>query len=481
MDGVAVLDADGEYVYTNREHAQLYGYEHPSELEGRSWRDLYDDTEVDRFETEIMPQLEATGQWRGEAVGRRRDGGRFDQELTLSRLDDGGLVCIIRDITGRKGRERQLRFLYEATRKLMHTSDEREVARIAVDIAEKVLDHSLTACWLYDPDTDRLVPLATTEAVKRMEDTDDIDGVSELGPDSYEMAVFEEGESVLVEDYRSLSDAPPDVPLRTILMLPIGDHGVLHVGATEVREVSDAERQLLEIFVRQLEAAFDRTRRERQLEERRAELERQNERLETFASTLSHDLRNPLNVAQARTQLALEENDVEMLPAAATALDRIETLIEGVLTLARQGQTVGATDRIDLSEAVSRAARMVDGLDEVTVLGDPTVVADHERLCTLLENLFRNAVEHGGEDVTVTVGRCEDGTDGFYVADDGPGFDDDAGSAFERGYSSTETGTGFGLNIVRSIAEAHGWSVTAGESEVGGARIDVRDVEMGEP
>jgi signal transduction histidine kinase len=73
-------------------------------------------------------------------------------------------------------------------------------------------------------------------------------------------------------------------------------------------------------------------------------------------------------------------------------------------------------------------------------------------------------------DVTVTVG---DFAEGFFVADDGPGIpEQDREVVFERGYSTAD-GTGYGLAIVAELATAHGWSVTATESESGGARIEI--------
>jgi signal transduction histidine kinase len=109
---------------------------------------------------------------------------------------------------------------------------------------------------------------------------------------------------------------------------------------------------------------------------------------------------------------------------------------------------------------------------------DGTVRADGTRLHQLLENLLDNAVTHGGDGVTVTVGET---ADGFYVADDGPGVPDSEREAvFDRGYSTTDGGTGFGLRIVQQVAEAHGWTVSLTESEAGGARFEVTGVEFTE-
>jgi PAS domain S-box-containing protein len=213
-------------------------------------------------------------------------------------------------------------------------------------------------------------------------------------------------------------------------------------------------------------------------------LERQNERLARFSSVVSHDLRNPLHVAKGRLSLAQADNDAtdDHLAAAERALDRMDTLIDDLLTLARDG------DRVTDPTAVELAA-LVDDCWTVDVPhnGDATLAvettgavrADRSRLRQLVGNLLSNAVEHGsgpGDEVVVTVGDLPDG--GFYVADDGPGISpDDREAAFERGHSTAADGTGFGLAIVREIADAHGWQVGVTESATGGARVEVRRVE----
>jgi signal transduction histidine kinase len=217
-------------------------------------------------------------------------------------------------------------------------------------------------------------------------------------------------------------------------------------------------------------------------EQYRTELERQNERLERFASMVSHDLRNPLSVAKGRLELAREARDDEDLAATATALERMETLIENLLTLAREGQPVDGTEPVTLAAVAEESWSLVETDDAtLTVEGDLTFEAGSDRVKRLFENLFRNAVEHGSSDgsVTVEVGPLADG-DGFYVADDGPGIpEEERGEVFEFGYSTEEAGTGFGLAIVKEVAEAHGWTVSATESEAGGARFEVAGAETG--
>lgn len=113
IDGIAILD-DEEYVYMNRAHAAIFDFE-PDELLGESWRRLYGAAERERIEREVFPQLERSGEWRGETEGRRRDGSVVPQDVSLSLLDDGTLVCVNKDITERTAREREL----EQTREFM--------------------------------------------------------------------------------------------------------------------------------------------------------------------------------------------------------------------------------------------------------------------------------------------------------------------------------------------------------------------------
>lgn len=212
------------------------------------------------------------------------------------------------------------------------------------------------------------------------------------------------------------------------------------------------------------------------LKRRERDLERQNERLDAFASVVSHDLKNPLNVAMGRLELARETREGDHIAAVDRALQRMESLIDDLLTLARQGDRATDTQPLALAAVVNDCWRTVETADAtLAVETDRSVLADRGRIQQLFENLLRNAVEHGGADVAVTVGNVEGG---FYVADDGPGIPpDERERVFEAGYSTRTDGTGFGLNIVSDIAEAHGWSVRVTEGEAAGARFEFTDVE----
>ena len=108
-DGMAILDDEGCYIYLNRAHAEIYGFSDPDEIHGRSWRLLYPPEEAERFECDILPVLPGEGHWRGEATGRRRDGSLFPQDVSLTRLDSGGIICVVQDVSQRKAAEDAIR------------------------------------------------------------------------------------------------------------------------------------------------------------------------------------------------------------------------------------------------------------------------------------------------------------------------------------------------------------------------------------
>ena len=213
----------------------------------------------------------------------------------------------------------------------------------------------------------------------------------------------------------------------------------------------------------------DATREQRQ----REELVRQNKRLDEFTSIVSHDLRTPLQNAKTAAGLARAEGEEAHFESLDREHERMERMIDELLTLAKEGESVAETEPVDVSALATEAwepfgcpgdtLEVVD--DEITVPGD------RSRVRRLLENLLRNVDDHCGSPVTVTVGKS---ADGFYVADDGPGLNEtDRENVFEAGYTTATDGTGFGLAIVERIADAHGWDISVSDSQSGGVRFDV--------
>ncbi|MCU4740677.1 ATP-binding protein [Natronoglomus mannanivorans] len=223
--------------------------------------------------------------------------------------------------------------------------------------------------------------------------------------------------------------------------------------------------------------------------EHERESERQRQRLEEFASVVAHDLRNPLNVARGYLDLTRQTDDTAHLADVDDSLERMQRLIDDVLLLARQGNAALTVSPISLQPVLEEAWSHVSTGDATLHLADVEdlrLEADRGRLLQLVENVFRNAVEHGGETaiVTVTVEPLTDDdgrgtTVGFALEDDGPGIDpDDRETVFESGYTTSEEGTGFGLAIVEQIVEAHDWEIDVGEGTNSGARFEIRGVDV---
>ena len=216
---------------------------------------------------------------------------------------------------------------------------------------------------------------------------------------------------------------------------------------------------------------------------RERELERQNERLERFAGIVSHDLRSPMSVATGRIELAKADTESAgangNLDDALDALDRMETIVENTLTLARQGDTVGDLDPISLRTAAERSWRTTEtGDSTLETVSDAEIRADADRMGIIFQNLFSNAARHAGPAVTVRVGAT---AEGFYVEDDGPGIpEDDRTTIFDPGHTTADDGTGFGLAIVNEIVEAHDWQIAVSESDEGGARFEITGVDPAE-
>jgi PAS domain S-box-containing protein len=381
------------------------------------------------------------------------------------------LVSHTETVLDRLQREAALTALHDAATRLESATSETDVYDIVVETAEDILEFDLVAVDVEEDGA--LVQRAWTLG-------GDAEGYYEVTPldeDTFATRAFKRQETLLVDDLRGYDITPADPQYRSALTVPIGDVGTFQAVSGDVGAFDETDRELAGLLVDHAREALQRLEQERSLREQRDRLRRENERLDQFASIVSHDLRNPLTVANGQLELARTERDSEHLDEVATSLERMGTIIEDVLAMARGGQAVEESelDPIDLADVARKCWVTVETADaDLEVTTDATVRADRDRLKRVLENLCRNAIEHGGRGVTVTIGGRDDG---FYVADDGTGIPpEDRDSVFEFGYTTTDDGTGFGLAIVKEIVAAHGWSIDVIESAGGGARFEIGGV-----
>jgi diguanylate cyclase (GGDEF)-like protein/PAS domain S-box-containing protein len=109
MDGIAIYNEAGEYVFVNQAYAAINGYAAPEEVMGKTYLQAYDEHELARIDQVCLPALKKNGRWRGELIAKRKNGSTYVQEASVTTLEDGGRVCIISDITWRKRSEERLR------------------------------------------------------------------------------------------------------------------------------------------------------------------------------------------------------------------------------------------------------------------------------------------------------------------------------------------------------------------------------------
>jgi PAS domain S-box-containing protein len=397
-------------------------------------------------------------------------------------IEDGEAIFegFITDVTALKKSERQLaqysdtlEGLQRTTQQLLEATTPTAAAEIVIDGIESAFRFDTAGIWLATDD--KLEPVAQTERGQTLIGEPPTYSPAEQ---SLSWAAFVEGTTRRIESMADQPDrANPETPINSELIVPLGEYALLNIGSTEPEAFSEADAERVQLWADTVTEAFARVDQLQQLKTREAELTRQRDRLDQFASVVSHDLRNPINVASGRLKLAAEECDSDQLEIIDRALSRMEELIDDALLLARQGQTVGETESLVLCDLVAQCWQTVATAEAaIDCQTDAVIRADPSRLADVIENLFRNAVEHGTDSVQITVGATDTG---FYIADDGPGIPpDEREQIFETGYSTNTDGTGFGLAIVREIVEAHGWAVTVGESEAGGARFDITGVEF---
>lgn len=206
------------------------------------------------------------------------------------------------------------------------------------------------------------------------------------------------------------------------------------------------------------------------------ELTRRNQRLESVARTLSHDLKTPLNVAEGRLELAEETGELTHLETVASAHNRMQNLINELLRMARQEEFETTTVQLtELLEAAWAFAETDDAVLQVEVDDRATLRADESQLKRVFENLFENAVEHGDAE-TITVGSTAQNGADLYVADDGDGPPEIDEDLFESGVTTAESGTGYGLSIVKQIVHEHDWEIESTTAAGGGLRFDFTGV-----
>ena len=468
INGIHLYDTDRDGLVpaaTTNEAADVIG-EIPTlkPNESLAWKafesgdeEVYDDirTDPDVYdpETEIRSECHLPLGDHGVFIAASTEMNGFDdQTVSLARI----LAANIEAALDRLDREIELREISDRLQTVLrHMPD----ALFVLDGDERIVEVNEQACASLGYDREELLGMCHPEIGTATADEDTENSVDPLA------SLRETPHTVLTREGKHRRKDGSEFPVR--------------VRMTRIEHGTDARFLAIARDVSEIEA-------------KRRQLQRQNERLEEFAGIVSHDLRSPLTVARTGVELARRtgEGYDDTLEKVDHAHDRMEALIDDLLALARNGRSIdeGDLDGLELSEIVSRGWELVSTENaKLCIEDDSTVVAEESRLRQLVENLVRNSIEHGipggrsdaNDSVTVRVGTLPEG---FYIEDDGPGIPEpDREDVFEPGYTTREDGTGFGLGIVRNVVDAHGWTVTVTDSTDGGARFEITDVDSSIP
>ncbi|MFC4542907.1 PAS domain S-box protein [Halosolutus amylolyticus] len=389
---IYITDPDGTIQYVNPAFERVTGYSSADAI-GNTPRMLKSGVHDRAFYRELWETILGGDVWENQLVNRRKDGETYVVNQTIAPITnaDGEIenfVAVNADISAQKRRERQLRRLHDAVCEWLEADTREAVAIRTSHQLSELLDLELNGVFLYDETADELEPAAVSERADAALDAHPRFG----GGDGIARQVFETGREVIHDDVRAAETvSAPESPIRSEIVLPLGDHGVLVVGSRSTDAFDESDVTLARVVASSLEATLDRLGRER-------ELERQKDRFEKFASVVSHDLRNPLTVAMGELERARDLDDPAAFERVQEAHGRMVAIIDDLLSLAREGKEIDDREPIPIAQVVTRAWDHVDAPTASFELDcDPQVrvLADPGRLQQLFENLFRNAVEHG--------------------------------------------------------------------------------------
>ena len=368
--------------------------------------------------------------------------------------------------------ETKLRQLNETAQRLLSAGDSSEVGSVAIESAKEVLGLPLTGIWWYDEAADALVPAgATDEGDALVGDQPTFEGGESLAWET-----FQSGEICIYDDIHSVDGRFNDeTSMRSEMIMPLGEHGILISGSTKRRAFSDTDRGLFEILAATVETALDRAEREQVLRDTRERLEQSNQELEQFAYAASHDLQEPLRTVSSyltllerRNRDVLEDDAMEFIDFAVDGADRMKAMIEALLEYSRvdtRGQAFEPTDIDTVFRTVTENLDVTISESDATVdlpESPAHVHGDANQLTQLFQNLVENAVKYseGDPHVDITVSHIDGDSIEYAVADDGIGMEPDhLGDIFEvfqRLHTREEfDGTGIGLSICRKIVDRH--------------------------
>ena len=450
FDGIALLNPAGEFIYLNKSHARLFGYQNGSELLGKTWKHIYSDEYAHIIENQIFPIVEKKGNWSGDTIGLSKDKKPVFQHVTINKLPDGEMLCVCRDNSNTINANR-LQYLISNLGKGILVEDENHLVVLV----------NQQFCDLFK------IPLTPEQMI----------GVNCL--DALQAALF------LFKDSEEASSQV------------IGMMGKRE--AVIGQEVQFADGRILErdyvpiiienTFKGQLWSYSDVTQ-NRQLQRSLVEAKNravQSEKAKSaFLSNMSHEIRTPMNaVIGLAEQLSLTElteqqryfvknisdsangllgiiNDILDMAKIEVGKMNIE---RGVISLADIHQSV---ENILKPKAEEKALTLKSAIDNQI---NPNLLGDSVRIRQILMNILGNAIKFTDagsiySKIILVKDKEEEQLIQFTCEDTGIGIAEDAlKNIFEEFYqennskTSSSSGSGLGLSITRQLVNMMGGKI----------------------
>jgi len=364
------------------------------------------------------------------------------------------LAALIEITLDRAQRQQNLESVQKLTQETLQTDTPREMIELVLERLPDALNLPITGFWQYNRARNRLEPLAMTDTAAEL-----FEEPPTFGPgSSIAWEAFTSGETKFISDVGDRTDAyNKESPIRSEVIAPIGEYGVLMAGSVRSHTVTEIDRSIATTLASTLETSL-------QLITNRQELDLLDQ---VLGRVLRHNIRNELNVMKGYARVLIEETDDEHTTFAEQILKTCNSLEQTAnnardmqrVVQSRESRKAVAVDNV-IDDAVEQAREEQSVSAEIVVDREASGnVLAHPKLSTAILHLIQNGLEHGvqehptAEQVRVTSYE-EDGTTVIEIEDDGPGMPNDELAVLDRhGESALEHGSGVGLWLIDRIVE----------------------------
>lgn len=461
-DGIAILGADETYQYLNNAHISMFGYDAEEDLKGKTWRAIYPNPEVERIEKILLPLLMQEGYWQGETVGKKKDGTLFHQEITLSALPNGGMICICRDISKRRERDEEMQ-------KLALVSNRSNNIIL-------ILDNQRRVDWVNDSFL-RLTGRTKEEVLGTRFPSETPGWSNDNLPPWLQFGMHQHQH--MKGELAYYTATGEEIWLQGEINPVYDDNGEFRYSAcilNDITLIKAAEKNALTALHK-----------ERALSELKSR----------FVSLASHEFRTPLAGILSSTDIIREYADTIEDEAAVRILNHTDRIAEEVLRMTEIMNNVLLLGKMDagkipfrpgsgdIHEFIQTHLRRVSTAFRERVRfngpGRPVHTRfDPNLLDHILNNLLSNAAKYSPAELDIFVDLLPDESDGIQIVVRDKGIGIPAKElpflyeSFFRGSNTNDFhGTGLGLPLVKQFVDLHGWSIRIQSEENNGTDVTI--------